>query len=458
MENAAHEDDDNSAALVEEDAENAAHEDDENTVENAAHEDDDNSAALVAEDAENAAHEDDENTVENAAHEDDDNSVEEDAENAAHEDDENTAALVQNDDNSADDLEDTTQMVQKMVVQDESSFIVEKDAMNTMLDMTITTTGETSSSVIVEKDAMDMTLVSFLSSTVKKVDETERDALNTTFSSCTTNETSCSSIQHNDINHAQTNGDYHFPDDATQEFSDDDSMSTIHNEDDEKSLNSDEKTKLVNKRSVRNITETKLESIFEPEPSHHKGKNFLSSSEISMIGLPKTLSRDPMVLVQQLKKILQSVQNIRPLTPRETLMPGLKNFVGNSRNVKNKKVRNVCYFNALVFALSSCDSIVEKALSYLKSINPSWAVNVDLLQHGRKKPKSGTSVAPLIGREESRFVENFSNLLVAMRAQDLPRIFEETINYKEDRLILDPTFVLTSFYKESDIPEKKQGI
>jgi hypothetical protein len=428
-------------------------------VENAAHEDDDNSAALVEDDAENAAHEDDESSA--ALVQDDDNSA------ALVQDDDNSAALVEDDvdnaaredhNNSADDLEDTTQMVQKMVVQDESSFIVEKDAMNTMLDMTITTTGETSSSVIVEKDAMDMTLVSFLSSTVKKVDETERDALNTTFSSSTTNETSCSSIQHNDINYAQTNGDYHFPDDATQEFSDDDSMSTIHNENDEKSLNSDEKTKPVNKRSVRNITETKLESIFEPEPSHHKGKNFLSSSEISMIGLPKTLSRDPMVLVQQLKKILQSVQNIRPLTPRENLMPGLKNFVGSSRNVKNKKVRNVCYFNALVFALSSCDSIVEKALSYLKSINPSWAVNVDLLQHGRKKPKSGTSVAPLIGHEGSRFVENFSNLLVAMRAQDLPRIFEETINYKEDRLILDPTFVLTSFYKESDIPEKKQGI
>jgi hypothetical protein len=312
-------------------------------------------------------------------------------------------------------------LVQNMMVQDECSSspsIVQKDITDTdnnaMVDMTITKMSETPSPVIIEK-----------------IDQT------------TTNETNCSS---NILNDAQTDGDVYFLDDhslaATQVYCDEDiSIRTV-----------------PNRRSLRDITDRKLESIFEPEPQQHNGKNFLSSTEINMIGLPKTLSRDPMVLVQQLKKILLSVQNIRPLTPRENIMPGLKNFVGKSRNVKSKTVRNVCYFNALTFALSSCDSIISNALSYLKSVNPDWMVNVDLLQPGRKKPKSGTTVAPLIGREESSFVENFCNLLVAMRAQDLPRVFEEAINYREDRLILDPTIVLASFYTELGIPQAKQGV
>lgn len=175
-----------------------------------------------------------------------------------------------------------------------------------------------------------------------------------------------------------------------------------------------------------------------------------------MIGLPKQFSRDVNVLEQQLKTILELIHKIRPINDRNVIMPGLKNFYGNMQNRTDKKVRNICYFNAVVNVVSACDSIVSNALSYLKKKNPSWCANVDLLEESRKVGNTSTK-ALVVGRSQSSFAENFCNLLLAMRSKDLHEIMIDTYKYKDKRLRIDSTKVMTTFYDETNTDDEDKG-
>jgi hypothetical protein len=200
-----------------------------------------------------------------------------------------------------------------------------------------------------------------------------------------------------------------------------------------------------------------LDKLFEPQSQGNTDTNTLSTKEIKTIGFPKHFSRNVEVLEEQIKSILQSIQNIRPINDRKIIMPGLRNFYGSSRNKTIKDVRNICYMNAIIFVLSACDSIVSNALSYLKSTNPSWSVNVDLLEESRVKTKT-TSKPVVMGRTDLSFAENLSTLLVAMRSKNLPHILEETYNYKESRVILDATKIVKSFYDTTGKSADERGI
>ena len=210
------------------------------------------------------------------------------------------------------------------------------------------------------------------------------------------------------------------------------------------------------KSSEESINSGYLDKLFEPQPESITDTNILSTTEINMIDFPKQFSRNLEVLEEQIKSILQSIQNIRPINERKIIMPGLRNFYGNSRNKTSKDVRNICYMNAIIFVLSSCDSIVLNALSYLQT-NRSWSVNVDLLEEGRGKTKT-TAKPVVIGRTDLSFAENLSTLLVAMRSKNLPRILEEAYNYKESRVILDATKVVQSFYETTEKSVEKRGM
>jgi hypothetical protein len=224
----------------------------------------------------------------------------------------------------------------------------------------------------------------------------------------------------------------------------DDDVSTIHDDDEERQ---------------RKVTEDMLVNpvnFFEQELQTVTSTNFLSTKELKMIGLPKQFSRDVNVLEQQLKTILELIHKIRPINDRNVIMPGLKNFYGNMQNRTDKKVRNICYFNAVVNVVSACDSIVSNALSYLKKKNPSWCANVDLLEESRKVGNTSTK-ALVVGRSQSSFAENFCNLLLAMRSKDLHEIMIDTYKYKDKRLRIDSTKVMTTFYDETNTDDEDKG-
>jgi hypothetical protein len=199
--------------------------------------------------------------------------------------------------------------------------------------------------------------------------------------------------------------------------------------------------------------------MFETSPLHvARPDDFLSNEDIKLITLPKRFSRDVGVLESQLRSMLDSVINLRPINRRYVTMPGLKNVIGNGRNLTSKGVKNICYLNASIFFLSSIDTVVDKAYMFLKSHNPSFTIE-DLLENslGRSKTKSPSTKAVITGKSNESFLYNMCVVLVAMRSKNLKSIVLEKYNYRHDRIIIDSTLVASSFYKEVGISEADQG-
>jgi hypothetical protein len=196
--------------------------------------------------------------------------------------------------------------------------------------------------------------------------------------------------------------------------------------------------------------------MFEPEQLDCDDSNLLSTEQINVIAFPKRFSRNPSVLENQLKELLKSIERLRPLSNRHAVMPGIKNFVDKQRNLTDKNVRNICYMNSIIFFLSSIDEVVSRALSYLKTLDSSWTVE-NLLEDGRKRTKTPTSKALLICGPQLDLVQNLCTFLVTMRSTNLLTMMHENYNYKEDRVIVDPSRFMWSFFESSKVAESNRG-
>ena len=119
--------------------------------------------------------------------------------------------------------------------------------------------------------------------------------------------------------------------------------------------------------------EFKFCAMFEPEQRDCNDSNLLSTQEISLVTFPNQFSRNVSILEKQLHELLKSIELLRPLSKRDAVMPGIKNFVNKQRNMTNKNVRNICYMNSIIFFLSSIDEVVARALSFLRNRHSRWS-------------------------------------------------------------------------------------
>ena len=109
--------------------------------------------------------------------------------------------------------------------------------------------------------------------------------------------------------------------------------------------------------------------MFETSPLHvARPDDFLSNEDIKLITLPKRFSRDVGVLESQLRSMLDSVINLRPINRRYVTMPGLKNVIGNGRNLTSKGVKNICYLNASFFFWAQSTQSLTRPTCFSKVI------------------------------------------------------------------------------------------
>jgi hypothetical protein len=198
-----------------------------------------------------------------------------------------------------------------------------------------------------------------------------------------------------------------------------------------------------------------LVKMFESQPVNYS-PHFITNEEIQIL-LPKQFSRDPHVCEDQILRLLDSIRSLRPLSRREEIMPGLKNVIGNQRNLTLNTVRNMCYFNAATFMLSSIDEIVHQALVFVKNENSSFKIE-DALDDNRKKTKTPSARDVVIGKKEWTFKYNMCVLLISMRYKTLKDMVFQKYNYQADSVVIDSTLVAGALFTELNIGAKDQGM